>query len=338
MADRLTLLNDFLRQNGWSDGDRKLLAADASFRHYDRLTRPNESRVLMDAPPPMENVRPFLKVARHLEKLGYSAPHVYAADEENGFVLLEDFGDATYTRLLKKGSDERALYALATDLLVDLHKLEAQTAIPDGLPPYDDAALLREAMLFPDWFMPAAFGHETDKAAADEYALLWQEVFPLVQKMPKTIVLRDYHVDNLMILDGKTGLKACGLLDFQDALAGAVTYDIMSLLEDARRDIRPELFTEMQNRYISAMADKLPDTEAFLTSWAVLAAQRHAKVLGIFVRLCVRDGKPVYLRHLPRLWRLLERALEHPALAKLRLWFDKNVPAEFRGIPPCLQK
>lgn len=338
MADRLTLLNDFLRQNGWSDGDRKLLAADASFRHYDRLIRPNESRVLMDAPPPMENVRPFLKVARHLEKLGYSAPHVYAADEENGFVLLEDFGDATYTRLLKKGSDERALYALATDLLVDLHKLEAQTAIPDGLPPYDDDALLREAMLFPDWFMPAAFGHETDKAAADEYALLWQEVFPLVQKMPKTIVLRDYHVDNLMILDGKTGLKACGLLDFQDALAGAVTYDIMSLLEDARRDIRPELFTEMQNRYISAMADKLPDTEAFLTSWAVLAAQRHAKVLGIFVRLCVRDGKPVYLRHLPRLWRLLERALEHPALAKLRLWFDKNVPAEFRGIPPCLQK
>ncbi len=338
MADRLTLLNDFLRQNGWSDGDRKLLAADASFRHYDRLTRPNESRVLMDAPPPMENVRPFLKVARHLEKLGYSAPHVYAADEENGFVLLEDFGDATYTRLLKKGEDERALYALATDLLVDLHKLEAQTAIPDGLPSYDNDALLREAMLFPDWFMPAAFGHETDKTAADEYALLWQEVFPLVQKMPKTIVLRDYHVDNLMILDGKTGLKACGLLDFQDALAGAVTYDIMSLLEDARRDIRPELFTEMQNRYISAMADKLPDTEAFLTSWAVLAAQRHAKVLGIFVRLCVRDGKPVYLRHLPRLWRLLERALEHPALAKLRLWFDKNVPAEFRGIPPCLQK
>lgn len=338
MADRLTLLNDFLRQNGWSDGDRKLLAADASFRHYDRLTRPNESRVLMDAPPPMENVRPFLKVARHLEKLGYSAPHVYAADEENGFVLLEDFGDATYTRLLKKGEDERALYALATDLLVDLHKLDEETAVPEDLPPYDDDALLREAMLFPDWFMPAAFGHETDKAAADEYALLWQEVFPLVQKMPKTIVLRDYHVDNLMILDGKTGLQACGLLDFQDALAGAVTYDIMSLLEDARRDIRPELFTEMQNRYISAMADKLPDTEAFLTSWAVLAAQRHAKVLGIFVRLCVRDGKPVYLRHLPRLWRLLERALEHPALAKLRLWFDKNVPAEFRGIPPCLQK
>lgn len=338
MADRLTLLNDFLRQNGWSDGDRKLLAADASFRHYDRLTRPNESRVLMDAPPPMENVRPFLKVARHLEKLGYSAPHVYAADEENGFVLLEDFGDATYTRLLKKGEDERALYALATDLLIDLHKLDEETAVPEDLPPYDDDALLREAMLFPDWFMPAAFGHETDKAAADEYALLWQEVFPLVQKMPKTIVLRDYHVDNLMILDGKTGLKACGLLDFQDALAGAVTYDIMSLLEDARRDIRPELFKEMQDRYIAAMADKLPSKEEFLTSWAILAAQRHAKVLGIFVRLCVRDGKPVYLQHLPRLWRLLERALEHPALAKLRLWFDKNVPAEFRGIPPCLQK
>ncbi|HBO58987.1 MAG TPA: aminoglycoside phosphotransferase [Alphaproteobacteria bacterium] len=338
MADRLELLNGFLKQNGWDDGNRRLLAADASFRHYDRLTRLDESRVLMDAPPPMENVRPFLKVARHLEKLGYSAPHVYAADEENGFVLLEDFGDATYTRLLKKGEDERALYTLATDLLIDLHKLDEETAVPEGLPPYDDDALLREAMLFPDWFMPAAFGHETDKTAADEYALLWQEVFPLVQKMPKTIVLRDYHVDNLMILDGKTGLQACGLLDFQDALAGAVTYDIMSLLEDARRDIRPDLFKEMQDRYIAAMADKLPDKEEFLTSWAILAAQRHAKVLGIFVRLCVRDGKPVYLQHLPRLWRLLERALEHPALAKLRLWFDKNVPAEFRGIPQCLQK
>lgn len=338
MADRLDLLNGFLKQNGWDDGKRRLLAADASFRHYDRLTRLDESRVLMDAPPPMENVRPFLKVARHLEKLGYSAPHVYAADEENGFVLLEDFGDATYTRLLKKGEDERALYTLATDLLIDLHKLDEETAIPEDLPPYDDDALLREAMLFPDWFMPAAFGHETDKTVADEYALLWQEVFPLVQKMPKTIVLRDYHVDNLMILDGKTGLQACGLLDFQDALAGAVTYDIMSLLEDARRDIRPDLFKEMQDRYIAAMADKLPDKEEFLASWAILAAQRHAKVLGIFVRLCVRDGKPVYLQHLPRLWRLIERALEHPVLAKLRLWFDKNVPAEFRGIPQCLQK
>ena len=338
MADRLTLLNDFLKQNGWDDGNRRLLAADASFRHYDRLTRLDESRVLMDAPPPMENVRPFLKVARHLEKLGYSAPHVYAADEENGFVLLEDFGDATYTRLLKKGEDERALYTLATDLLIDLHKLDEETAVPEDLPPYDDDALLREAMLFPDWFMPAAFGHETDKAAADEYALLWQEVFPLVQKMPKTIVLRDYHVDNLMILDGKTGLQACGLLDFQDALAGAVTYDIMSLLEDARRDIDAGLLNAMRDRYIAGMGGALPDRDDFLASWAVWAAQRHVKVLGIFVRLCVRDGKPRYLQHLPRLWRLLERALEHPALGKLKVWFDKNVPAEYRNIPPCLLK
>lgn len=338
MSERLSLLSSFLRQNGWDDADRVLLAADASFRHYDRLTKPNEKRVLMDAPPPMENVRPFLLVARHLEKLGYSAPHVYAADEENGFILLEDFGDATYTRLLKKGVDETELYALATDVLIDMHRLDEKACVPSGLPPYDDKALMTEVMLFPDWFMPAMFGEETDKSVSDEYALLWEEVFPLTRRVPQTMVLRDYHIDNLMILEGRQGIKACGLLDFQDALHGAMTYDIMSLLEDARRDITPELFRKMQDRYITGLEAQIPNKEDFLTSWAVLAAQRHAKVLGIFVRLCVRDGKKNYLQHLPRLWRLLERSLEHPALGKIKVWFDKNIPAENRKIPPCLIK
>ena len=148
------------------------------------------------------------------------------------------------------------------------------------------------------------------------------------------MVLRDYHVDNLMILHGRDGIKACGLLDFQDALNGAVTYDIMSLMEDARRDIDPALLEEMRERYIAGMGDKL-DRDAFLTSWAVLAAQRHAKVLGIFVRLCVRDRKPRYLVHIPRLWKLIKRALRHPALANLKDWFDRNVPEEYRIVPEC---
>ncbi|MBP3403655.1 MAG: phosphotransferase [Alphaproteobacteria bacterium] len=338
MSERIEHLNRFLKENAWDDADRKLLAADASFRHYDRLTRGSESMVLMDAPPPMENVRPFLTIDQKLEELGYSAPHVYAQDEENGFVLLEDFGDSTYTRLLKNGADERKLYELAVDLLIDLHSHDEAEVIPEGLAPYDEEALKREVMLFPDWFMPAAFGKETNKEIVDDFVLLWEELFPIANNVPKTLVLRDYHVDNLLLLDGRKGIHACGLLDFQDALHGTITYDIMSLMEDARRDIDPQLLADMRDRYMTGLGAKLPNEQDFLASWAVLAAQRHVKVLGIFVRLCVRDKKNRYLQHLPRLWRLLERALEHPALGKLKVWFDKNIPAEYRGIPACLLK
>ena len=336
MSERLDLINEFLKANGWNDAERRILAADASFRRYDRLSRGQETLVFMDAPPPMENIKPFISVARHLEKLGYSAPHLHACDEENGFILLEDFGDATYTRLLKKGGNEHDLYALATDVLIDLHRKPEEEAVPKNFPLYDNEPMMREVMLFPDWFMPAMFEQPTDKKISDEYALLWEEVFPIARNVPQTIVLRDYHVDNLMRLEGRNGIKACGLLDFQDALHGSITYDIMSLLEDARRDISPELFHTMQERYMSGV--DIPDKEAFLTSWAVLAAQRHAKVLGIFVRLCVRDKKNAYLQHVPRLWRLLERALEHPSLGKLNVWFDKYIPPENRKIPPCLIK
>jgi len=242
------------------------------------------------------------------------------------------------SRLLKKGANENELYALATDFLIALHSLPENEAVPAGLPPYDEHPLRNEVMLFPDWYMPAVFGRETDKKAADEFILLWEELFEATFKVPQTLVLRDYHIDNLMRLDGREGVKACGLLDFQDALNGAITYDIMSLLEDARRDISPELFVEMQARYIDGMGEHLGDREDFLTSWAVLAAQRHTKVLGIFVRLCVRDHKPNYLQHIPRLWRLLENSLNHPALHRLKEWFDANVPAEYRKIPSCAKE
>ena len=186
--------------------------------------------------------------------------------------------------------------------------------------------------------MPAAFGRETDKTVTDEFVLLWEELFGFTFAVPQTLVLRDYHIDNLMLLPDREGVKSCGLLDFQDALHGAIAYDVMSLLEDARRDISPNLFHEMQTRYIDGMGAHLGDKDAFLTSWAILAAQRHTKVLGIFVRLCARDKKPVYLQHIPRLWRLLENSLQHPVLTKLKNWFDTHVPAEYRKIPPCLLK
>lgn len=327
MSERAAMISHFLDESGWGKAERARLAGDASFRHYERLRRSADRAVLMDAPPPKEDVRPFIRIARHLEHLGLSAPRLLAVDEENGLLLLEDLGDSTYTHLLADGGDEAALYALAMDVLAALHG--KPDAIPAGLPPYDDERLLTEACLLTDWYLPAV-GCTVDADARAEYAALWRAVFPVARAVPDTLVLRDFHVDNLMLLD-RPGLKACGLLDFQDAVAGPLTYDVMSLLEDARRDIDPALIAAMTGRYLARMPHL--DHDAFRASWAVMAAQRHAKVIGIFTRLCKRDGKALYLGHIPRVWRLLEQACAHPALAGIQSWLDRHVPKDRRTVP-----
>ena len=334
MADRFGLINAFLEAQGWGGAASVPLAGDASFRRYFRLNHGTRRAVLMDAPPPEEDVRPFLKVARHLTGIGYSAPQVLAEDTENGLLLLEDLGDETYTQVLKTGgTSEEALYSLAVDLLIDLHRLPKQAAIPKGLPPYGNGRLLDEALLLPQWTLPALTGEFPPEDLRRSYGEAWLSLFPLVHAQPKTLVLRDYHVDNLMWLPDRNGVKACGLLDFQDAVAGAAAYDLMSLLEDARRDIAPDLFAMLKERYFAAFPGL--DRGAFETVFAILGAQRHAKVIGIFTRLCVRDGKPDYLDHIPRVWKLLEGSLQHPALTPVKDWFTLHVPNEMRGVPPC---
>ncbi|MDO8606008.1 MAG: phosphotransferase [Phaeospirillum sp.] len=328
MTPRETVIQDFLDTAGWGLARRGRLAGDASFRHYDRLSRNGEPAVLMDAPPPQEDVRPFVRIARHLDSLGLSAPRLLAVDEEHGLLLLEDLGDNTYTRLLAEAHDEEALYALATDVLAEI--AARPDAIPAGLPPYDDQRLLTEAGLLTDWYIPAMLGRDASAEARAEYAEIWRRLFPVARMAPDTLVLRDFHVDNLMLLP-RPGLAACGLLDFQDAVAGPATYDLMSLLEDARRDIDPLLTERMKQRWLKRFPTL--DRAVFEASWAVMAAQRHAKVIGIFTRLCKRDGKPGYLVHIPRVWRLLEAALAHPVLAELGRWLDRHIPRDQRGVP-----
>ncbi|MFQ5773737.1 MAG: aminoglycoside phosphotransferase family protein [Kiloniellaceae bacterium] len=333
MAERARAIEDFLAAAGWADAERRKLSGDASFRRYERLSRDGTSVVLMDAPPPHENVRAFHRVARELLELGLSAPRPLRVDEAAGLMLLEDLGDRTFTRALAEGADERALYRLATDVLIALHRRWR----PDGafapLPPYDDGRLLDEALLLPDWTLPALRGKPTPEALRRSYVEAWRAVLACARAVPGTLVLRDYHVDNLMLLDGRRGVAACGLLDFQDAVVGPVSYDLVSLLEDARRDVAPALVAEMLTRYLDAFPAL--DRAAFRDSYAVLGAQRAAKIIGIFTRLCRRDGKPQYLRHIPRVWRLLEAGLEQPALAPVEAWFGREVPAEDRIVPPA---
>jgi aminoglycoside/choline kinase family phosphotransferase len=326
VTQREAIIGDFLAKAGWGGAERRLLAADASFRRYDRLTRGANSVILMDAPPPKEDVRPFMTVARYLTGLGYSAPRIWAADPEQGLLLLEDFGDATYTRLLATGADEASLYRLATNLLIDLRHQK----LPTDLPPYDATKLLQEARLLIDWTAPA-LGIVLNDAAIAAYLSAWQSVLPLAFGVPIALVMRDFHVDNLMRLDGRDGIKACGLLDFQDALIGPVTYDLVSLVEDARRDVPAHLRRSERAHYLAHFSDL--DTAAFDASWACLAAQRHAKVIGIFTRLARRDGKPGYLRHIERVWRLLDEALQHPGLAPVKDWLDGHIPKSERRTP-----
>ena len=320
---------EFIDAAGWAGARIDALPGDASFRRYFRLHAPTGTAMLMDAPPPQEDVRPFQKVAGILHRIGLSAPEIHAADLETGFLLLEDLGDATYTRLIAGGHGEGELYQLATDTLVTLHQRFA-AAEHEPVPPYDDAAFLREAALLPDWFLPEITGEATPEPVRVDYLARWQAVLPQAREVRQSLVLRDYHIDNLMLLEDRPGVKACGLLDFQDALIGPVTYDLVSLIEDARRDVSPATTTAVLDRYLGAHPET--DRESFERSLAILAAQRHAKVIGIFCRLMRRDGKPVYLRHLPRLWRMLEHRLAHPALAGVRDWIDAYVPATARGI------
>jgi len=320
----------FLAANGWGGVAPAMLTGDASFRRYYRLDDGQRRAVLMDAPPPQEDVGPYVAVAAILRDLGLSAPEVFAEDRERGFLLIEDFGNDTYTRLLAAGGDETALYTLAIDTLIALQRAVATNRLPD-LPPYDETRLLAEAALLVDWYAPAVLGAPVPVSAREEYLVLWQEILPQAALPGPTLVLRDYHVDNLMLLHGRSDVRACGLLDFQDAVCGPVAYDLVSLLKDARRDVPPALRAAMTERYLAGF----PGIEcaAFDRSAAILAAQRNCKILGIFTRLWRRDGKPAYLRHIPRVWRLIEEDLRAPALAPIATWLDRHLPPPARHIP-----
>ncbi len=312
-------LDVFLNDIGWAGAVVSPVAGDASFRRYFRIVSADGKKaILMDAPPPHEDPRPFIDVAEYLTENGFRAPSIFAKDLMSGLVLIEDFGDERMREHLDAvPSDESRIYRQAIDTIIDL----SRTVCAD-LPPYDQAAYLREVQLLTQWYMPA-MQLPVDQAAFDH---VWKNALAPVAECQTVTVLRDYHAENIMLLeDGSQGL-----IDFQDALIGHPAYDLVSLLQDARRDVSPDLEHAMLDYY----RRQAKSGDDFDLHYALLGAQRNTKIIGIFTRLWKRDGKERYLGFLPRMWELLERDLAHPGLASLKVWFDHNIPPEVRGQSP----
>jgi aminoglycoside/choline kinase family phosphotransferase len=316
---------DFLRAHGYGAARRVTLPADASHRRYERLEGGPRPALLMDAPPP-EDVRPFLRIARHMLAAGLSAPEVLAADEGAGLLIVEDLGAATMAQALDAGADPVPLYTAAAEALAALHEAPP----PADLPRWDAAAMARAtAATFCDWWWPAAFGApcgEPVRAALD--AALADMLAPFAAT---GFVHRDYFPANLMPLPGREGARRMGILDFQDAALGHPAYDLVSLVEDARRDVAPEARRAAVAAYLRHRPGTSPND--LLAAMAAHGAQRHLRVAALWVRLARRDAKPQYLEHGPRCWRLLARALSHPVCAPLARFLDAHLPEEKRGNP-----
>jgi aminoglycoside/choline kinase family phosphotransferase len=314
----------FLTKNGWGEATRHALAGDASVRRYTRLTLGPRSALLMDCPDSIP-LQPFLDVDALLRNLGFSAPAILAADPSHGLALLEDFGSNTFTRLLEAGADERPLYELAVDVLIDLHR----RAMPASLPEFDDNRAMDGLMRMIDWYWPAIHDAPAPDAVRRDFDAAWRAVLPNMRLVPDSIALFDYHTDNLIRLD-RPGIAGCGLLDFQDAVRAPVVFDLATLVENDRRALPDALRDVLVERYLAAFPEL--DRYSFMTAFAVKTAHWNTRITGTFARLLRRDGKIGYQRFMPRVWQLIERYIAHPALQPVAEWYRHYLPPEDRRV------
>ncbi len=349
-VDRIAHIRAFLDESGYGAAQRRRMQGDASTRIFERLTLDGKTTVLMNAPPrpdgpPVrdgkpysaiahlaEDTIPYVAMAAGLRDRNLSAPAILHADLARGLLIMEDLGDE---RIVDGDPPApiAARYEIAVDLLLSLHRrrlpdtLAVAPHLDYRLPHYDVEAFLIEAELLLDWYLPSVDAPAAD-TARDAFVALWRDALAPAIAAPPTWVLRDYHSPNLLWLPGRDSVAQIGVLDFQDALIGPAAYDVASILQDARVDVPEAMEVALLSRYVRARLkdDRNFDTAGFTQLYATLAAQRATKILGIFARLDRRDGKPQYLRHMPRIWNYLQRALAHPALAPLKAWYDANVP------------
>ena len=362
MSDREALRLDFLRSAGLAGAARSPLPGDASTRRYERLTTPSgASLMLMDQAPAAESrpcdpswtpqqrhahgwnavarlsagrIEAFAAVAAHLKSLGLSAPEIVAVDAPNGLAVIEDFGDALFARVIEDGADPAPLYRAAVEALAVLHAAPTPETLtgPAGdwpLLAYDQTALQGGADLFVEWLPKLIPALSFDEAAIAEWRAAWAPITAAGEAGATVMAHRDYHAENLIWLPRRNGAARVGMIDFQDAVRAHPSWDLHSLLQDARRDVSPALEAEALDRYFALRPGV--DRAAFMADYAGLAALNQARIIGIFARLIARDGKPRYRQFLPRMWRHLNANLEQPALAPVARWFDRHVPTEVRA-------
>lgn len=319
---RNAAIEQFLSAAGWSGVEHRDLAGDASTRRYQRLHAQTRSSVLMIDGEDGGQLPAFLAVQRILTDAGLSVPRVITAAPGQGLALLEDFGDDTYTRLLDQGAAPLALYRLAIDALRHVHAcVDIDDPPVAALPRYGRDDWIDIVRLFADGYV-AAHGQPPTATAVAEYEEIWHELLARTDGFPKSLLLRDFHAGNLFHLPGRSGVAACGLIDFQDAGVGSVLYDPISLLEDARRDLERDVFAECQMRFRASLPPHAP--EDFEAAWSALALQRHLRVIAVFDRLA-RAGDDRYVAHLPRVWGYVEKHLRAPAAARLAAWLDRHL-------------
>jgi len=347
---RLKTLRQFLNEAGYADATRQRMVGDASTRSYARLVRDDGVVILMNSPrradgPPVydgksysavvhlaEDVKPFVAIAGGLRERGFSTPVIHHTDLDNGFLITEDFGSAGFV----EGDPARPIverYHVAADMLAALHRVALPFILPlapdltYAIPTFDTDALLVEAGLMLEWYLPDR-GVEPTHKMRDEFVTMWRDLLSKPAAAARTWVIRDFHSPNLIWLDQRSGIAKVGIIDFQDAVLGPAAYDLVSLAQDARIDVPEQLELALLVRYIKARraADDTFDPAGFAALYAIMSAQRNTRLLGTFARLNRRDGKPQYLRHQPRLWTYLNRSLAHPLLAPVRAWYSAHVP------------
>ena len=350
-AERIAEIRSFLDETGFAAAERQRMQGDASTRIFERLKLDGQCTILMNAPrrpdgPPVRNgkpysaiahlaedITPYVAMSRGLRERNLSAPEILHADLAHGLLIMEDLGEERMVEG-EPPAPVAAQYEAAVDVLISLHRRKLPEILPIApklsyqLPRYDMEAFLIEAELLLDGYMPSREAPPSEEAR-EYFAILWRKALEPALAAPPTWVLRDYHSPNLLWLADREDVARVGVLDFQDALIGPAAYDVASFLQDARVDVPETLEVALLSRYVRARLkdDHNFDTSSFTKLYATLAAQRATKILGIFARLDRRDGKPQYLRHMPRLWDYLQRAMSHPALATLAEWYATNVPA-----------
>ena len=349
-TDRIPTIRRFLDSSGYGLAERRRIQGDASTRSYERLRLGEQRAILMNSPrrpdgPSVrdgkpysaiahlaEDIVPFVGMANGLRQRGFSTPQIYEAELADGLLIIEDLGSEPVVAGDPPAPIEER-YEAAVDALVALHSQELPSAIPvaphviHSLPAYDIGAYQIEVALLLDWYLPRLGAVVTDAVRAD-YTALWDSALQVALEATPTWVLRDFHSPNLIWLPERLNIARVGLLDFQDAMMGPAAYDVASLLQDARVDVPELMEVALLGHYVRKRSELDANFEPadFIRLYATLAAQRASKILGIFARLDRRDGKPQYLRHIPRIWGYLQRSLAHPALATLRNWYSQNVP------------